>query len=102
MATGAWPPDQIDHVNGVRTDNRIENLRSVTHAENGRNQAIPRNNTSGVMGVARRTRGKKWHAQIKVGGKQIHLGSFDDKDEAIAARAAADIEHGFHENHGRD
>ncbi len=101
MITGAWPPEEIDHVNGIRDDNRIENLRAVTRAENMRNAAFRSNNTSGAMGVSWHKRYEKWLSRIKVDGKQIHLGSFDDKDEAIAARAAAEIEYGFHENHGR-
>lgn len=101
MTTGAWPLDQIDHVNGVKDDNRIENLRAVTCTENMRNAAMPRNNTTGVMGVVWNKRDKKWQAQIMVGGKQIYLGLFDDLEEAAAARAAAEIEFGYHENHGR-
>ena len=101
MATGAWPPDQIDHINGVRTDNRIENLRAVTRSENMRNAAMPCTNTSGTMGVSWHKASGKWRATIKANGKCTHLGLFDDKDKAVAVRAAADIEYGYHENHGR-
>ncbi len=101
MTTGAWPEDDIDHINGVRTDNRIENLRAVTRAENLRNAAIYSTNTSGVVGVSWHKAAGKWSAQITADGKKIHLGLFDDLEEAIAARAAADIEYGYHENHGR-
>ena len=101
MTTGAWPPEDIDHVNGVRDDNRIENLRAVTRAENLRNQAMRRTNTSGVMGVSWHRAAGKWQSMVTADGKQIHLGLFDDKDAAAAARADAEIEYGFHENHGR-
>ena len=95
-------PKHIDHINGDKLDNRIKNLRSVTHKENHRNQSMPRNNTSGVCGVSWHKRDKKWVAYIKVNGKTISLGYFSDKNEAIKARKQADIDYGFHENHGRE
>jgi hypothetical protein len=101
MTTGAWPEDQIDHINGDPADNRIENLRAVTQSENLRNAALPRNNTSGAMGVGWHKPAGKWQAQIRGNGKQINLGLFTNKDDAIAARAAAEKKYGFHENHGR-
>tara|TARA_R110000737_G_C14381721_1_gene450659 strand:+ start:138 stop:686 length:549 start_codon:yes stop_codon:yes gene_type:complete len=101
MVHGKWPADQIDHINGIRGENRIENLREVTNAENMRNAAMPRINTSGVVGVHWYEKNGRWVAQIKANGKTKHLGSFIDKADAIAARAAAEIEYGYHENHGR-
>jgi len=98
---GAWPADQIDHINGDRADNRIVNLREVTHQENCKNQKMRRNNTSGVMGVGWYKPRAKWRALISVDGKYIHLGDFDSIEDAAAARAKAEIEHGFHTNHGR-
>jgi len=95
-------PKNIDHINGVRSDNRLDNLRSVTHKENHKNQVIPRSNTSGAMGVSWHKRDKKWYARIKVNGKEKYLGLFSDKNEAIKARKQADIDYGFHENHGRE
>jgi len=99
---GIWPDDQIDHINGVRDDNRIENLRIATSGENARNTAIPKNNTSGIIGVCWNKRNSKWEAKIMSNGKQIHLGYFASKDDAVAARAEAEVKYGFHENHGRD
>jgi hypothetical protein len=96
-----WP-DQIDHMNGVQDDNRLENLRNVSHVENGRNQRKSIANTSGVTGVCWRDRDKKWVAKIKVAGHSKHLGHFDDKDIAIAARKAAEAHFGFHFNHGKE
>lgn len=101
IVTGEWPVDQIDHVNGDPADNRVANLRAVNHAENMRNQAMPRNNTSGVVGVARHKATGKWVAYIYANGSRLCLGSFTAKTDAIAARRAAEITYGYHENHGR-
>ena len=98
---GRWPTDQIDHVNGDRADNRIENLREVTIQENQKNKKTPCTNTSGVMGVRWDKQRAKWRALIKVDGKAQHLGCFDSIEDAAAARAKAEVEHDFHENHGR-
>lgn len=100
LETGAWPEKQIDHRNHIGTDNRWDNLREVTHAENQKNQTLPVNNTSGVMGVMWHKRAKKWAALIALDGKKHHLGYFTDKQDAIDARAAAEIKYGFHANHG--
>jgi len=98
---GEWPRGEIDHINGVRNDNRIANLRDVTRQENCRNSALYGNNTSGHVGVTWDKNLKNWRSRIKIDGKTKHLGSFDSKDDAIAARVAADVEFCFHENHGR-
>ena len=103
---GSWPTDQIDHINGNPFDNRIENLRNVSNRENNRNKGLTRGkerkNTSGRIGVYWVKKTRRWCAQIVVNGKQIGLGTFVDFDAACAARAAAEKEHGFHPNHGRD
>lgn len=98
---GADPyPMQIDHINHDRSDNRIENLRLVSSQENAKNQKKNSNNTSGVAGVSWQKNRNKWIAQIIVNGKYKHLGCFTNKNDAIAARRAAEKKHGFHENHG--
>lgn len=96
---GRWPEGQIDHINGNPSDNRITNLRDVSNLENGRNQRMPKNNTSGFTGVLW-DRGR-WVARIKVHGRARHLGRFVNRDDAIAARVAAERAEGFHPNHGR-
>lgn len=96
-----WPIRQIDHINGDRADNRIENLRDVTSSENGKNMKRHSKNTSGITGVYWHKRDKKWQAHIMHERKFIHLGYFDTIDCAIAARKSAEIEYGFHKNHGR-
>jgi hypothetical protein len=99
--SGAWPENEIDHINGDRLDNRIANLRSATSQENNRNRAIGINNTSGAIGVYWNVSKSKWAAQIHINGKQKHIGHFKSKDEAIEARVKASAECGYHSNHGR-
>lgn len=98
---GAFPPEDADHINGDQADDRWINLRAVTHQENIKNSAIPKNNTSGKIGVSWHKPLKKWRSQIRVDGKAIYLGVFFEFDDAVAARKKADIKYGFHANHGR-
>ena len=93
--------EQVDHINGVRTDNRWANLRPVSHAENGRNVKKPINNKSGVIGVCWDSITGRWYAQIKHKDKNIFLGRFNSIDEAAKVRKAKEVELGFHKNHGR-
>ncbi len=97
---GRWPESQIDHINHVRTDNRIDNLREVNHRENGINQKLSTNNTSGTNGVYWNKQLKKWQAHITIHGKLQYLGVFEDINDATSARDKADIRYNFHENHG--
>lgn len=99
---GEFPPEQIDHIDGNGLNNRLENLRAVSDSENKRNLRKYSNNTSGVSGVIWHKASQKWLAQIKVNRKNIHLGSFIDKSEAVAARKAAEAKYNFHENHGTE
>ena len=98
---GRLPDQHIDHVNGNRADNRIVNLREASSAENGRNIKIPKSNTSGHVGVIWDKRINKWCARVKVNYKQIHIGSFINKSDAIVARKFYEKVCGFHSNHGR-
>lgn len=93
---GEWPSHQIDHINHVRSDNRIINLRVVTQSENGRNMTRSKRNKSGVTGVFWVEERQKWLARIK----NKHVGIFTNKSDAIAARKAAEKKYGFHPNHG--
>lgn len=101
LAYGYWPKNEIDHINGIKTDNKLENLREVTGAENQRNRKTGVNNTSGCVGVTWHKKAGVWQAQIKTPEKYIYLGSFSDLDDAIAARKDAEKKYGFHENHGK-
>lgn len=96
---GEWPDGQIDHINGVRDDNRIENLRAVSVVGNQQNQHMRVDNTSGTTGV--RLESGAWTAKIRVRGKRLHLGRFKSLEEAAAARKSAELLYGFHPNHGR-
>lgn len=101
IQTGEWPDQYIDHINHQRDDNRWENLRAVTHAENTRNRSRNRNNKSGVTGVF--FSGGKWRAQIRDNlGDLRDLGSYETKAEAAYKRAAAEIALGYSPNHGID
>lgn len=101
MVTGSWPDGQIDHINGNRADNRFENFRCVSHAENGRNQRLPSNNTSGVVGVVWSRNAGKWQAKIMRDGVTKHLGYFENFDDAVRARLKANEQFDFHQNHGK-
>lgn len=98
---GAPPTGEIDHINHDRYDNRIENLRVVSDRDNARNQSLRRTNSSGVVGVSRHRLTGKWAAYISTGSRIRHLGLFDRKEDAIAARKAAEVALGYHENHGK-
>ena len=98
---GQWPDGHIDHINGDRADNRIENLRDVLPHDNMRNMALSHTNTSGQVGVHWNKKNKRWLAKIGSGKTFRHLGSFVEKHDAIAARKQAETEMGYHCNHGR-
>lgn len=98
---GDWPKRNIDHINGVPDDNRIKNLRDVTHAENLRNCKKRVDNTSGTTGVVFHKPTSKWQARGYSKGKAKSIGLFEDKQDAIAARKDWEKSNGFHKNHGR-
>lgn len=98
--TGAWPNAEIDHLNRRWWDNRLINLRQATRQENSHNQSLYRNNKSGRVGVFWLSDRGKWRAEICVSGRDHILGSFATFEEAVAARAAAEREHGYSPNHG--
>ncbi len=81
---GVWPKCQIDHINNIRNDNRIENLREASHLENCYSKGLSSLNTSGYKGV-RIGYKDSWYAYIKFNGKYYHLGQFKSKEEAALA-----------------
>ena len=83
---GIWP-NQIDHKNQARDDNRIENLRVATDSQNMANKTKDRRNKSGYKGVHFHASRRKWRAEICVAGHRRHIGYFKD---AALAKAAYD------------
>lgn len=82
---GEWPPEQIDHINGDGTDNRIINLRACSNDENQKNLGLRKTNSSGLTGVRWDRQRQKWAAHIRVDGKVTQLGRFNSKEHAHAA-----------------
>jgi hypothetical protein len=94
-------PKTIDHINGDKLDNRIENLRAATVGQNQHNRKTNANNTSGYKGVSWNKGCNKWLSQIKLEGKRIHLGYFDNVEEAAEVmRKAREELHGDFAHHG--
>lgn len=80
----------VDHRDLNPLNNRKSNLRLATHKENSQNGPKRKNNTSGVTGVSWCTKSNRWHARIQSNGKEISLGFFADKNDAIKARLMAE------------
>ena len=98
---GCWPKDQIDHINHDATDNRIINLREVSGFENQKNRKLNKNSNTGYTGVLWSKKHNKYIARIGINNKNIHLGIYDNLEEAIEARELANINYNFHPNHGK-
>ena len=97
---GYWP-NQVDHINGNRIDNRIENLRDVPQKDNMRNKAMGRNNTSGYTGITVLDNPKRYKAKIMFNHKYYHLGVFNTLEDALKARKDAEVKFGFSARHGK-
>jgi len=92
LGTGIDPEEKsVDHIDGDILNNKISNLRLATLSQNQDNRKKNKNNTSGITGVLWLKISKKWRAEIYKDGSQIYLGDFDNKDEAIAVRIAAEM-----------
>lgn len=101
MAYGV-EPDQVDHIDGNRSNNRLSNLRDVSHQVNAKNRRLYANNTTGVPGVSFHKRDNVWQVRINVGEEvEVHLGNYAERDTAVAVRLAAQTLLDYHENHGR-
>ena len=92
---GHWPKHVIDHINGNRADNRAENLRDVTNAENLRNRAYSPRGRSGEVGVYWNKRNKKWQARLYLKDRAPYFGDYDTVEEAAAVIAIARKALGF-------
>lgn len=99
---GKMPSGVIDHENGNGLDNRLSNLRDVTHATNCRNRKRNCNNSSGVNGVSWYKSSGKWVVSACHNKTKFQIGYFEQFFDAICARKSFDAKHGFHELHGQD
>lgn len=92
---------EIDHINHMRDDNRLSNLRFVTTPENCRNRSVSSKSTTGVTGVYFKKSLNKFTVQITVNYQLHYLGLYNTLEEAAAARAEANLKFNFHANHGK-
>ena len=88
MVHGAWPAQQVDHINGDRADNRLCNLRSATSSQNGANRRRVRG-SSIFLGVCLHKQSGRWTAHIQKNGRRRYLGIFPTESAAHEAYAAA-------------
>jgi len=98
---GEFPKNQIDHINRIKTDNSIKNLRDVDASTNHHNIGVRSHNSSGVTGVIWSSRSKKWVAQIILNNKRHHIGTFKTVELAKVARQKKEkelmtLEHSAH------
>jgi hypothetical protein len=95
-------PNVIDHIDGVLTNNQISNLRNVDDFVNAKNKKLNKGNKTGYSGIHKKnTLTDRYEVTIGLNNKKIYVGVFFTLEEAVAARKAAEIQYGYHENHGR-
>jgi hypothetical protein len=93
-------PKEIDHINGDRQDNRLENLREVTRSQNQFNKCLAKNNTSGTKGVSWHKKSKSWTVRLCINKKPKHLGYFKDLELAnLVAQEARNKYYGEYARH---
>lgn len=88
VSTGSWPKHPIKHINGVRSDNWLDNLTSIKEKKNNKN------NKSGITGVYWDRKNRTWRAKISVNGIVENIGGYKHFDNAVLARWQAEQEHG--------
>jgi hypothetical protein len=86
---GVWPSDMLDHINRNKSDNRIENLREATNAQNQYNSGLPVTNTTGVPGVC--WHHGKYQVSIRVNGTKVYVGRYTTLEGAAKARKDAEL-----------
>ena len=91
----------IDHINQVRDDNRIINLRVVNQEENCKNRRVSIASASGITGVTWAKSRNKWQVLIGVNGKNVYVGRYEKLEDAVKARKEAEVKYGYHTNHGK-
>lgn len=82
---GEFPPEMVDHINGDKSDNRIDNLRAATRSQNNRNSKVSRLSRHGIKGARWDAKGKRWVASAAHLGNRKYLGSFKTSEEAQQA-----------------
>jgi hypothetical protein len=90
-------PKEIDHINGDRQDNRLENLREVTRSQNQLNKSLAKNNTSGTKGVSWHKKSKSWTVRLSVDKQSKNIGYF--KDLELAELVAIEARNKYHGNY---
>lgn len=97
---GYFPPC-IDHINGIRSDNRIENLREASRTQNQYNKKISGNSLTNIKNVLFNKITGKWQVRIRINGQRINFGSYDNPEIAeLVAIEARNKHHGEFANHG--
>ncbi len=91
-----FPDTNLDHINRIKNDNRISNLRLATPEHNAQNRACNRLNKSGCKGVVWHKRDKRWQASITVKGQKLHLGLYGTKEDAATAYQQASLKYQTH------
>jgi hypothetical protein len=101
LTYGGWP-ENIDHINGVRSDNRLENLRAATAGENSKNVAKRTGTKTGEAGITiNENPVNKYSVRVGNNHDRVHVGVYSNLEEAIQARDAALKQYGYHPNHGK-
>ena len=98
---GKWPKDQLDHINGIKDDNRIENLREATKQQNQFNRKSGKDSSSTYKGVSWDKRSKKWGAKYTYKGKNYFVGYYETEVEAAESyRKSTEHLHKDYANYG--
>ena len=92
---GEFPKKCIDHINRIKDDNRISNLRDVSLSINQRNRRLNKNNKAGYRGIYFNKKISKWIAQIKVNNVSTNLGGFKYKKDAIKKRKQIELKYNY-------
>lgn len=90
---GCWPDNEVDHINGIKSENIWENLREVNHSQNMTNSRVRKDNASGVTGVYLNKGIDRWVARININGKKVDVRCDGTFEGAVKARKEAEIEH---------
>ena len=96
---GEWPDFHIDHMDGDKQNNKINNLRKSNPSVNMKNRGLNKNNTTGYSGIQKSR--NKWRVRVRIDGKLLNFGTYDNIEDAVRVRNEVYIEYGFHPNHGK-